>query len=69
MTLSGSNDFGEEIYTVDIPSDAEYIVFNNGEYLQTVNIPISYYDAKNYYVTGTDEMGHYTVNSYDDSVF
>ena len=52
MTKSYTNDFGEDIYTVTVPTDASMVIFNNGS-TQTVNIPIPSSDTK-YYV---DEDG------------
>lgn len=50
MTKSGTNDYGQSIYTIEIPSDAEYVIFNNGSGTQTVNIPIT--GSAKYYISG-----------------
>lgn len=50
MTYSTTNDFGESVYTIEIPASAEYIIFNSGNGSQTVDIPVSG-DAK-YYISG-----------------
>lgn len=52
MTKSYTNDFGEDIYTVTVPTGASMVIFNNGS-SQTVDIPIPSKDTK-YYV---DEDG------------
>ncbi len=50
MTYSTTNDYGEKIYTITIPSTATYIIFNNGNGSQTVDIPIT--GSAKYYISG-----------------
>lgn len=62
MTLSSTNSYGENVYTVDVPSNAQYIIFSNGS-SQTVNITIG--TARRYYATAsTDSSGHYLVQTW-----
>ncbi len=58
MTYTGTNDYGEALYTVEVPSSAEYIIFNNGS-SQTVNIPFDGSELRYYVTSSTDGMGHY----------
>lgn len=50
MTYSTTNDYGQSVYTIEIPSEAEYVIFNNGEGTQTVDIPIT--GSAKYYISG-----------------
>lgn len=50
MTYSETNDYGEAIYTIEIPSTADCIIFNDGNGNQTVDISVTG-DAK-YYISG-----------------
>lgn len=50
MTYSETNDFGQSVYTIEIPSEAEYVIFNNGEGTQTVDVPIT--GSAKYYISG-----------------
>lgn len=59
MQNAGTNDFGETLYTLEIPSDATYVIFTNGS-TQTVDIPFSGGEQKFYPVSANGE-GKYTV--------
>lgn len=50
MKYSETNDYGQSIYTIEIPSDAEYVIFSNGSGTQTVDIPIT--GSARYYISG-----------------
>lgn len=62
MTNDGTNDFGETLYTLQIPKDAAYIIFTNGS-VQTVDIP---YDGgwQRFYPVSANSDGKYTVNTW-----
>lgn len=62
MNNAGLNDFGETIYTLDIPENATYVIFTNGT-LQTVDIPYSGGKVK-FYPEGADSDGKYTVQNW-----
>ncbi|MCQ2514897.1 MAG: type I pullulanase [Ruminococcus sp.] len=62
MTFSYKNDYGQDVYTFDVPSDATFVIFTNGG-SQTVDIPFS--GSAKYYATGTkDSMGHSEVKTW-----
>ncbi len=63
MTLSETNQYGESIYTFDVPSGATYVIFTNGS-SQTVDIPYSGGVVKYYPLTTTDNQGHYLVQTW-----
>ncbi len=50
MTYSSTNDYGEKIYTIEIPSTVGYIIFNNNNGSQTVDIPVT--SSTKYYISG-----------------
>ncbi len=50
MTYSTTNDYGEKIYTIEIPSTADHIIFNNNSGSQTVNINVT--GSAKYYISG-----------------
>ena len=52
MTDAGTNDYGEKICTVDIPTNAAYVIFSDGSGTQTVDIPFEV-NANGWYLTGT----------------
>ena len=58
MTYSSTNDYGQGVYTLDIPSEATYVIFSDGSNNQTVDIPIT--GSARYYISGS-ENGKYTV--------
>lgn len=62
MTKSSTNDYGQSVYTITIPTAAEKIIFNNGS-SQTVDITIG--TARRYYALDTtDSSGHYNVGTW-----
>lgn len=62
MQNAGTNDFGEALYTFEVPKDATYIIFTNGS-LQTVDISYPGGELKYYPVTPNSE-GKYTVKNW-----
>ena len=63
MTLSSTNEFGESIYTFDVPSGATYVIFTNGS-SQTVDIKYGGGVVKYYPLSTTDSQGHYQVGTW-----
>ncbi len=59
MTNAGTNTFGETMYTLEIPTDATYVIFTNGS-IQTVDIPYTGGEQK-FYPVSPDSGGKYTV--------
>ena len=62
MENAGQNDFGETLYTLEIPQDATYIIFTNGS-IQTVDIPYIGGEQK-FYPVAPDSGGKYTVQNW-----
>lgn len=60
MTFSYKNDFGEDVYVIEIPSSAQHIIFTDGT-SQTVDIDING-DAK-FYISGGSSNA-YTVETW-----
>ena len=59
MQNAGTNDFGEDLYTFDVPEGVTYIIFTNGT-SQTVDIPFA--GEARYYPTATvNDKGHFSV--------
>lgn len=50
MKYSETNDYGQSVYTIEIPNDAEYVIFNNGSGTQTVDITVT--GSARYYISG-----------------
>jgi hypothetical protein len=59
MTYSTTNDYGQKLYTVEIPATADYIIFSDSNGTQTVDIPFDG-SATRYYTTTTTN-GKYNV--------
>lgn len=59
MQNAGTNDFGEDLYTFDVPEGVTYIIFTNGTN-QTVDIPFAG-EARYYPTTEVNEKGHFSV--------
>ncbi len=59
MTYSTTNDYGQKLYTVEIPATADYIIFSDSNGTQTVDIPFDG-TATRYYTTTTTN-GKYEV--------
>ena len=58
MTFVENNDYGEAVYSVEVPSDTDYIIFNNND-SQTVDIPFDG-SALNFYAKSEiDESWHH----------
>lgn len=58
MTFVENNDFGEAIYSVEVPSDADFIIFNNND-SQTVDIPFDGTALNFYAKSEIDESWHH----------
>ena len=59
MTKDGTNDFGQDVYSVEIPAGATKVIFN-GIGQQTVDVTLA--DDEGYYTDGTkDDKGHFNV--------
>lgn len=55
MTYSSTNDFGQKIYTIEIPSTVDHIIFNDGSGSQTVDIAVT--GSAKYYISGGSGSG------------
>ncbi|MBQ7385399.1 MAG: starch-binding protein [Ruminococcus sp.] len=62
MQNSGQNEFGETLYTLDLPEDASYVIFTNGN-IQTIDIPYTGGEQK-FYPVAPDSGGKYTVKNW-----
>ena len=62
MQNAGTNEFGETLYTLEIPKDATYIIFTNGS-IQTIDIPYVGGEQK-FYPVSPDSGGKYTVKNW-----
>lgn len=63
MKNAGSNDFGEALYTLDLPQNVSYIIFTNGS-TQTTDIAYSGGEVKYYPLSTTDSNGHNLVQTW-----
>ena len=56
-----TNEYGQTVYQLDIPENADYVIFNNNS-SQTVDIKLSDYTSSRFYaISSTDSLGHYEV--------
>ncbi len=62
MTYSTTSDYGEKIYTIEIPNTADHIIFNDGGSNQTVDITIT--GSAKYYISGGSGKA-YTVATWE----
>lgn len=60
MTYSETNNYGEKIYTFEVPDGATYVIFTNGS-SQTTDIPYSGGEVRYYPLSTTDSNGHNNV--------
>jgi len=60
MTAAGKNDYGQTLYTFNVPDGVTYIIFTNGS-SQTVDISYSGGEVKYYPTNETNSSGHYNV--------
>ncbi len=58
MTYSETNDYGQKIYTVEVPSSADYVIFNNNN-SQTVDIPFDGSELRFYAMSEIDSSWHH----------
>ncbi|MBE6793528.1 MAG: starch-binding protein [Ruminococcaceae bacterium] len=63
MTAAGKNDYGQTLYTFNVPDGATYIIFTNGS-SQTEDIAYSGGEIRYYPLTETDSKGHYKVKTW-----
>ena len=65
LSKVGTNDMGQDIYKVSIDIQYDYVIFNNGSGVQTVDIPIGNITNNAFYVNDSkDGSGHYKVGSW-----
>ena len=57
MTYSETNDYGQKLYTVEVPSNVNYIIFNNNN-SQTVDIPFDGTALRYYALSEIDSSWH-----------
>lgn len=58
MTYSTVNDYGQTVYTIEVPKTIDRLIFTNGS-SQTVDIPFDGTYLRYYALTTTDSQGHY----------
>ena len=59
MTYKDVNEYGQSIYTIELPTTVDYVIFTDGV-AQTVDIPVN--GSAKFYTTGsTDSSGKYNV--------
>ena len=63
MTKVGVNEFGQALYTFEVPKEATYIIFTNGS-SQTTDIPYAGGVVKYYPLSQTDSAGHNLVQTW-----
>ena len=63
MTFIGVNDFGESLYTFEVPKEVTHIIFSNGS-SQTTNIKYDGGETRYYPISTTDSNGHNLVNTW-----
>ncbi len=63
MTQVGVNEFGQPLYTFEVPKEAEYIIFTNGS-SQTTDIAYSGGEVRYYPLSQTDSAGHNLVQTW-----
>lgn len=63
MQFVETNGYGEDIYRFELPEEATYVIFTNGQY-QTVDIPYSGGEIRYYAITDTDSKGAHQVRTW-----
>lgn len=63
MSKSYTNEYGEDVYYLQIPSYAKYVIFSNGS-TQTTDIPFPGGEVRYYPITDTDSNGRNKVNTW-----
>lgn len=58
MTFAGTNDYGESMYTITVPGNINYVIFNNND-SQTVDIPFDGTALRFYATADLDEKWHH----------
>lgn len=61
VSLKEVNNYGEDVYEIELPQNVQYVIFSNGTY-QTVDIPLSVGEERYYALPTTDSSGHYLVD-------
>lgn len=57
MEFVENNEYGEAVYTIEVPSDADFVIFNNGS-SQTVDIPFDGSELNFYAKSEVDSKQH-----------
>ena len=63
MTSVGDNGFGSTNFSIEVPTSATYLIFNNGNGEQTVNIPFDQ-SKTGWYLTGSGSNNSLQVGSW-----
>ncbi|MEE1061939.1 MAG: starch-binding protein [Ruminococcus sp.] len=63
MTYYKTNDYGEKMYTFEVPKGATYVIFTNGS-SQTTDIKYPGGEVRYYPISSTDSKGHNLVNTW-----
>ena len=63
MTPAGINDYGQSMYTFEVPKGATYIIFTNGSN-QTVDIPYTGGNIRYYPISSTNTSGHHFIGTW-----
>ena len=63
MTFVETNDYGQAVYSIEIPASADYVIFNNNN-SQTVDIAFDGSALNFYALSEIDEMWHHLVGTW-----
>lgn len=63
MSAIGVNDFGQTMYTFEVPQGAKYLIFTNGS-SQTTDITYSGGEVRYYPISTTDSKGHNLIKTW-----
>ncbi|MDO4420385.1 MAG: starch-binding protein, partial [Ruminococcus sp.] len=64
MTFVKTNDYGESIFSVEVPAGMTYIIFTDGS-SQSVDIDLTLESQNGFYLTDADAEGKYAYGTYD----
>jgi alpha-amylase len=62
LTDASTNDYGQTVYTANIPDSAEYVIFNDGGSNQTVNIALD--GSEGYWLDGSKTGDKYNATAW-----